>query len=163
MTELLNAWMPREQWDALGRGEDCPLCAVCQSTEPFDDYAFTVANLQLGRLRLARNQYVPGYCILICHKHVQEPYHLTATEASLFFTDMLRSAQAIERVFKPLKMNFELLGNLVPHLHAHIVPRYYGDPAPGRPINPTAQVVTLTIPEYEDHIWQLQDALLQIT
>jgi diadenosine tetraphosphate (Ap4A) HIT family hydrolase len=43
---------------------------------------------------------------------------------------MMRVGQALETVFKPLKMNFEILGNAVPHLHGHIVPRYYGDPAP---------------------------------
>jgi len=33
-----------------------------------------------------------------------------------------------------------MLGNLLPHLHTHIVPRYYGDPAPGRPLDPSHAV-----------------------
>lgn len=154
--------MPREQWDALVRGEGCPLCAVCQSSEPADHFALTIADLRLSRLRLGRNQYVRGYCILICAKHVQEPYHLTSDECSSFFEDMMHAARAVERVFRPLKMNFELLGNAVPHLHAHIVPRYYGDPAPGRPLDPMAQQVTLTLPEYEERIRQLREALLAV-
>lgn len=74
----------------------------------------------------------------------------------------MHAARAVERVFRPLKMNFELLGNAVPHLHAHIVPRYYGDPAPGRPLDPMAQQVTLTLPEYEERIRQLREALLAV-
>jgi diadenosine tetraphosphate (Ap4A) HIT family hydrolase len=143
----------------LVRGEDCPLCAECESKEPVNTHGYTIADLRLSRLRLALNQFVPGYCVLICTRHIQEPYHLTVEERSLFFDDMMRAAQALERVFKPTKMNFQLLGNLVPHLHAHIVPRYYGDPAPGRPIDPDAQVVILTQEAYEDRVRLIQAVL----
>ena len=151
--------MPRERWDALVRGENCPLCAECQSAEPINEYGYTVADLCLSRLRLAANQFPSGYCVLICARHVREPYHLTRGEQALFFGDMLRAAQAIERVFNPVKMNFQILGNLVPHLHAHIVPRYYGDPAPGRPIGPGDQVIRLTPREYEERVRLIQEAL----
>jgi diadenosine tetraphosphate (Ap4A) HIT family hydrolase len=40
----------------------------------------------------------------------------------------------IERVFSPCHMNYLLLGNIVPHLHVHVVPRYLNDPAPERPL-----------------------------
>jgi diadenosine tetraphosphate (Ap4A) HIT family hydrolase len=73
------------------------------------------------------------------------------------------AAQAIERVFSPEKMNFQLLGNLVPHLHAHIVPRYYGDPAPGRPIGQGDPVIMLTPQEYEERVRLIQEALAWLT
>jgi diadenosine tetraphosphate (Ap4A) HIT family hydrolase len=56
-------------------------------------------------------------------------------------------------------MNINLLGNLVPPLHAHLVPRYYGDPAPGRPIDPNVQVVMLTPGEYQQRVRLIQEAL----
>jgi diadenosine tetraphosphate (Ap4A) HIT family hydrolase len=34
----------------------------------------------------------------------------------------------------PVKMNYMTLGNTVPHLHTHVVPRYRDDPAPGGPL-----------------------------
>ncbi len=37
-------------------------------------------------------------------------------------------------------MNYLLLGNGQPHTHCHLVPRYYGDPAPGRPFLPVQPV-----------------------
>ncbi|MGE3343794.1 MAG: hypothetical protein AB7L71_10185 [Vicinamibacterales bacterium] len=40
----------------------------------------------------------------------------------------------IERVFSPCHMNYLLLGNIVPHLHVHVVPRYLDDPSPERPL-----------------------------
>src|SRR5262245_31640743 len=137
---MTNRWMPRERWDALVRGEECPLCAEDRATVFASEFGCTIAELRLSRLRLVKNQYVPGYCILICRRHVREPYHLSAEERALFFEDMVLASQAFENVFRPDKMNFQLLGNVVPHLHVHLVPRYYGDPAPGRPIDPTAQV-----------------------
>jgi diadenosine tetraphosphate (Ap4A) HIT family hydrolase len=76
---------------------------------------------------------------------------------------MMHVAQALERLFDPVKMNFAMLGNLVPHLHAHIQPRYYGDPAPGRPIGPGDPIVTLTHQEYEDRVRQIQAALDDIS
>jgi diadenosine tetraphosphate (Ap4A) HIT family hydrolase len=152
-------WMPRERWDALVRGEGCPLCADCQSSEPANKFGYAVATLSLSRLRLSTNQFPPGYCVLVCTKHVSEPYHLTTEEQSLFWQDMMRAAQALEQVFQPVKMNFSLLGNAVPHLHAHIKPRYYGDCAPNRPIGPGDPVITLTPQEYEERVRQIRAAL----
>jgi diadenosine tetraphosphate (Ap4A) HIT family hydrolase len=37
-------------------------------------------------------------------------------------------------VFAPCHMNYQLLGNSVPHLHVHLVPRYLDDIAPGKPL-----------------------------
>jgi diadenosine tetraphosphate (Ap4A) HIT family hydrolase len=43
-------------------------------------------------------------------------------------------ARAVEQAFRPLKMNYELLGNQVPHLHWHVFPRYPDDPASLKPV-----------------------------
>ncbi len=159
MPEKTMEWMARERWEALVRGEDCPLCAACQSTEPVNRYGYTIADLRISRLRLARNQYVGGYCVLICTKHVRESYHLAVEEQMLFFQDLMQAAQAVDQVFRPDKMNLKILGNIVPHLHVHLIPRYYGDPAPGRPIDPNAQLKTLLAREYEERVQLIREAL----
>ncbi|HEV3288196.1 MAG TPA: UTRA domain-containing protein, partial [Streptosporangiaceae bacterium] len=41
--------------------------------------------------------------------------------------------------YEPLKMNYETLGNSLPHLHTHLVPRYTEDPRPGQPFPLSAQ------------------------
>jgi len=149
---MSGEWMPRVRWDALVRGEGCPACAEVASTEPADDEGFFVADLDLSRLRLAANQFVTGYCVLLCRRHVREPYELSESECSLFFGDMMRVGRALEQVFTPLKLNFNILGNAVPHLHAHILPRYYGDPAPHRPIDPNGGHMFLNPEEYRQRI-----------
>jgi diadenosine tetraphosphate (Ap4A) HIT family hydrolase len=64
---------------------------------------------------------------------VAEPTELQAPEAAGYWLEVLRVAEALQRYYHPLKMNYEVLGNALPHLHTHLVPRYLDDPAPGRP------------------------------
>lgn len=156
MSDAPTAWMPRDDWEALVRGENCPLCAEC--TSGITDEGYTVARLPLSQWRFMRNQFLPGYSVVICSKHVAEPYHLTPDEQVLFFKDLMHVAQALDRVFAPTKMNIQILGNMVPHLHAHLVPRYYGDLAPGRPIDPNLRVVTLTPDEYDERLRHMRAA-----
>lgn len=66
-------------------------------------------------------------------RHVAEPTELTDDEAASYGREVLIVGRAIERAFAPVKMNYNLLGNSVPHLHTHVVPRYADDPRPGWP------------------------------
>lgn len=160
MSAAPSDWMPRERWDALVRGEDCPLCAAVASSDPIDAYGYTIADLEIGRLRLGANQLIPGYCVLICTEHVREPYDLPRDLRLAFFEDMMRAARALEAVYAPVKMNFELLGNAIPHLHCHIKPRFYGDPAPGAPLlHSDYPDVTLPPAEYERRVADIRQAL----
>jgi diadenosine tetraphosphate (Ap4A) HIT family hydrolase len=75
-----------------------------------------------------------GYTIVIWRgRHVAEPTELSAEEASRYWLEVLEAGRALERCFEPVKMNYDLLGNLLPHLHAHVIPRYADDPKPGWP------------------------------
>ncbi len=75
-----------------------------------------------------------GYCVVIWRgRHVADPTDLSAEEASAYFAEVLRVGRAIERQYRPIKMNFEMLGNSLPHLHTHVVPRYREDGSPGQP------------------------------
>ena len=105
------------------------------------------------------NQFVPGYCVLLCLKHVREPYELEPEDCATFLDDMMRTGKALEDVFRPIKMNFERLGNGMPHLHCHIKPRFYGDLSPGIPIDQNAMMVVLTPEEYEERVKLIRTAL----
>jgi diadenosine tetraphosphate (Ap4A) HIT family hydrolase len=155
-------WMPRKDWDALVLGDNCPLCALVKAPGADNDYNHFIADLTMGRLVLVNNQYVKGYCGFICHKHVREPYELPQDEQEQYFEDLMVCGMALEKVFGADKMNFQILGNSVPHLHCHIQPRYYGDPAPDHPIDPSAGNVTLKPEEYRERIEQIRKMLALI-
>lgn len=81
----LEKWMPREQWEALWRGEGCSLCEAVAAPDLLDATGLTVIDLPTGRLRLSRYPDTPGHCIFICRQHVCEPYYLPAAEQADFF------------------------------------------------------------------------------
>jgi diadenosine tetraphosphate (Ap4A) HIT family hydrolase len=84
---------------------------------------------------LWRSGVVRGYAVAIWkHRHVAEPTELPADQAAGFWLETLRAGAAIHRHLRPLKLNYLTLGNALPHLHTHVVPRYADDPAPGRPL-----------------------------
>jgi diadenosine tetraphosphate (Ap4A) HIT family hydrolase len=75
-----------------------------------------------------------GYCLVIWRgRHVAEVTQLSDTEVGRYWDDVTRVARALEVHYTPAKLNLLTLGNLLPHLHTHIVPRYLDDPDPGRP------------------------------
>jgi diadenosine tetraphosphate (Ap4A) HIT family hydrolase len=56
-------------------------------------------------------------------------------------------ARALIGLYRPLKMNYETLGNSLPHLHTHLVPRFRDDPRPGQPFPLSATAPRGKIPE----------------
>jgi diadenosine tetraphosphate (Ap4A) HIT family hydrolase len=151
--------MPHERWDALVRGAGCPICVEVASDAQISAEGYVVADLAISCLRLSVHQSVPGYCVLLCKKHVREPYELSSEDQMQFFTDMMRVGKALEQTLNAVKLNFEILGNAVPHLHCHVKPRYYGDPAPGIPIWPDQRPLFLTPEEYAERAALIRAAL----
>jgi len=75
----------------------------------------------------------PGFCRVIWRGHVREMSDLAREERLLLNEAVFRVEQAVREVMEPLKVNVASLGNVVPHLHWHIIPRYADDahfPAP---------------------------------
>ena len=75
-----------------------------------------------------------GYSIVVWRgRHVAEPTELSEDEAAQYWRELLGAARRIEGRFEPVKLNYQLFGNALPHLHAHVIPRYARDPRPGWP------------------------------
>jgi diadenosine tetraphosphate (Ap4A) HIT family hydrolase len=128
------ASLNHSSWDQLAKGQDCPFDAP--RAESTDSWAY-VASLGVSTLYLARNQTYRGHCILILDiRHATRPDQLTAAEWSGFCADLHRSETAVVRAVQPDHINIASLGNVMPHLHWHIIPRYRTDPRWGGPIWP---------------------------
>jgi diadenosine tetraphosphate (Ap4A) HIT family hydrolase len=101
---------------------------------------------------LQRADVQPGYTLVIWHgRHVNEPTELSEAEAAGYWAEVLTVARALISTYQPLKMNYETLGNSVPHLHTHLVPRFTDDPRPGEPFPLSAKQPDAKIPE--ERLW----------
>lgn len=122
-----------EDWDARRAGKSCPMC-----TEGRPDESHGNARIFAGRLSdayLVRGDIgQPGYTIVIWRGgHIADLTELADADATTYLREVLKVARAIETHYRPAKLNFEILGNTVPHLHTHVVPRYVTDDSPGEP------------------------------
>jgi diadenosine tetraphosphate (Ap4A) HIT family hydrolase len=75
----------------------------------------------------------PGFARVIWHEHVREMSDMADADRLLVNDAVWKVEQAVREVMQPLKVNVASLGNVVPHLHWHIIPRYADDahfPAP---------------------------------
>lgn len=79
---------------------------------------------------------MPGYVCVVARRHVNEPFELPPPERTQFWNDSMLVAEAVASVVSPIKMNYEIHGNTLPHLHLHLFPRQPDDPFVGGPVDP---------------------------
>ena len=117
-------------WSERVRGKDCPMCAEGRPDEVHGNVR--IATGRVSDAFLVRNDVGQrGYCVVIWRgRHVSDPTELSKDEATAYFDEVLRVGRAIEAHYEPI---FEMLGNSLPHLHTHVVPRYLDDGEPGHP------------------------------
>jgi diadenosine tetraphosphate (Ap4A) HIT family hydrolase len=121
-----------ESFYALRRGEGCPMCEQGRPDET--PYGARIFAGEVSDAYLQRADKQRGYTISIWRgRHVAEPTELEPEEAAAYWLEVVRVGRALEEHLRPVKMNYELLGNSLPHLHTHVMPRYADDPKPGWP------------------------------
>jgi diadenosine tetraphosphate (Ap4A) HIT family hydrolase len=69
----------------------------------------------------------PGFCRVIWNTHVAEMTDLHAVEQGRLLAVVLATEAALRRLMEPDKVNLASLGNVVPHLHWHVIPRFRDD------------------------------------
>ena len=146
--------------DRVG-GHDCPF------DEPRGDLSgqlIFVSRMKASTLYLERNQTYRGYCVLVYDpRHVARIDQLTPEEWQVLSSDIHRAESAIFKACAPAHMNVASLGNAVPHVHWHLIPRYMDDPRWGETIwNMSFSEVprtTLSDEEYQQIVASIVQAL----
>jgi len=105
---------------------------MCQGIYEPKNLVFYESHTSVAKLN--PDQAFEGYTFLTLKWHEEELYNLADKDRKRFLEDMSLVANALSKALKPDKMNYELLGNSMPHLHWHLIPRYTLDPMWGRPI-----------------------------
>jgi len=79
------------------------------------------------RIILLNDPDLPGFCRVVWNQHVAEMTDLTYGEREHLMTLVFAVEEAVRDVMHPDKMNVAALGNMVPHIHWHVIPRYKDD------------------------------------
>ena len=125
----MSTWRDPSLWAKWIRGDDCPICRSVATSA-------SLAELEVTRLMMQEDAPMRGYAWMPVRRHVIELHDLTEAEASAFMRDVRRVSRAVAAATGAVKLNYEIHGNTVPHLHLHLFPRYSGDPFEGGPVNP---------------------------
>ena len=134
-------------------------CLMCHRWDSDSD--LRIIELPHSYVLLNRDQFFPGYILLFTKEHVTELFHLDRDVRTSLMEEISSVAQVLYTIFTPAKINYELLGNMVPHIHWHIVPRFTSEPLWPRPIwaEPHEEVL-LSPDEYRQRIKIIRSALL---
>lgn len=97
----------------------CPLCRGIGGTLLWRD--------QLCRIVIVRDADYAGYCRVIWNTHVKEMTDLPAPQRAHCMRVVFAVEQAVRTVFTPDKINLASFGNMAPHLHWHVIPRFVDD------------------------------------
>ena len=109
------------------------MCANRDAAET--DHGVRVLEGSFADVYLQKRAPQRGYAIAIWKRgHVAEPTDLAPADRDGYFNEVFAVGAALSNLTGAAKMNYEVLGNTVPHLHTHIFCRFVDDPAPGRPL-----------------------------
>lgn len=97
-------------------------CELCEN-----DGGEILWQSELCRLVLVNDPDYPGFCRVILKRHVAEMTDLGPMGRQHFMAVVLAAEQAVREVMQPDKINLASLGNVVPHLHWHVIPRFRND------------------------------------
>ncbi|MDR2173086.1 MAG: HIT family protein [Burkholderiales bacterium] len=97
---------------------DCPLC--------LGDSGLVVYRDARCRVVLTDEPF-PGFCRVVWNKHIAEFTDLPPADRAHCMAVVAATESALRTLLAPDKMNLACLGNLTPHLHWHVIPRFADD------------------------------------
>jgi diadenosine tetraphosphate (Ap4A) HIT family hydrolase len=111
----------------------CGICALIERCRA-GNLADFVAELPHSFVILGDAQFYRGYCVVLARRHVNEVHLMPPDEARALFDETVAVGRAIAFATRPLKLNYECLGNLEPHVHWHVFPRVEMDAMRAAPV-----------------------------
>lgn len=103
--------------------KNCSICdKVSQAMEGRG--GFLIKEFRHSIFVVGDHQFFNGYSLILLKTHVRELHQLAPRVQQGLFRELMLATNALVRAFKPWKMNHACYGNLVPHLHWHLIPRY---------------------------------------
>lgn len=138
-------------------------CFYC--TDAYKDYMQEICRLDTSTVFLHNEQEYPGRCIVVLNDHKTELFQLSPAQRASYMDSVAAVAQAVDRLFNPVKINYAVYGDIDSHIHFHVVPKHHHSKNWGMPFEVTTgqdRQKFLTPQEYQDRIDLIRSALRDI-
>jgi diadenosine tetraphosphate (Ap4A) HIT family hydrolase len=124
------------QYPQYAKWADKETCPVCQGVES-DDPPVLIEEMEHSWLECDREAQgcLFGKCHVLSKVHSEHFYDMPEDAMAGFMGDVQKAARALHCVTRAVKINYEIHGNSMPHLHVHLFPRYLDDDFPSGPID----------------------------
>jgi len=111
-------------------------CFICDRVDLIKkgENPYFVYELKSSYVVLGDHQFYKGYVLLLSKIHLPELHMLPSSFKKELLNEVGIVGEALYKAFQPRKLNYELLGNEVQHVHWHLFPRYKDDPNPSMPV-----------------------------
>src|SRR5438552_8544424 len=129
----MSSWIDSAKWAKYLSKEGCLVCNQTPETRPPTERS--IASLSVSRFITDRDACLKGYCCLVLKPHGIELYELSDEDSAAFMRDVKVDSLALRKVTGAVKINYEIHGNTIPHMHMHLYPRQLGDPSEHGPVD----------------------------
>lgn len=134
-------------------------CIYCTKHDVRDSIMIYIADLQVSKAFLFREQTYHGRCLVAYHGHVNDLNELSDEERNAFMADVAKVTRAMQKVFNPEKINYGAYSDKLSHLHFHLAPKYVDGPDYGGTFQMNPGKVFLTDAEYQEMIAKIKAEL----
>ncbi len=144
------------RWEHMLKKENCPIC----KNAPMPEGMIDLFELPYSWLNAEPNECLKGACHVTAKFHAIELYELDDDQLLGFMKDVQQYAKALKTVTNAVKINYEIHGNTIPHLHLHLYPRYMDDPFSGKAIDYSQKTPNIyNDDEYEEFVKNMRRVL----
>lgn len=123
-------------------------CLYCTNNETLECLMLPIAELEVSRAFLFKEQTYRGRCLVAYNGHVNDLNELSDEERNKFMADVARVTRAMQKVFNPEKINYGAYSDKLSHLHFHLAPKYVDGPDYGGTFRMNPGEVYLSDEEY---------------
>lgn len=99
-------------------------CLYCQNNERLDSLMIKICDLEVSQLFLFKEQTYHGRCNVVYKDHAKDIQDLDEQQLNAFMKDVASVGKVIAEIYNPSKLNYGTYGDVVTHLHIHVVPKY---------------------------------------
>ncbi len=99
-------------------------CLYCTNNETLHNLMIEIGHLRVSRAFIFKEQSYHGRCLVSYDRHVNDLNELSDEERNAFMADVADVTRAMQKLFKPEKINYGAYADKLSHLHFHLAPKY---------------------------------------